>query len=265
MTASITPNIRINLAGERAYVKKKMAALELSGSSSFQSNLVNKRKPSLESLPSTPKRSRFLSDASPTPTISRHTAALASVTTPMTPLHQELVEIYESDSNQDSDQIFLDPLNHALFQDRPIPSLHNQLPIINKPTDRPIPFYIPPARVSKKPRWPADFFAVDIVGCFDEVEDGAADVNVRSIFDAHFGLWVSYTKSTFYEHRQRWEAASLSTKHTVLSAGRTPAGCWSHVMSTTPGPRARIKAVRQAFNRSSSFLELSSDTNMHVN
>ncbi|KAF8157691.1 hypothetical protein BJ912DRAFT_839446, partial [Pholiota molesta] len=77
MTASITPNIRSNLAGERAYVKKKMAALELSESSGFQSNLVNKRKPSLESLLSTPKRSRFLSDASPTPTISRHTTPLA--------------------------------------------------------------------------------------------------------------------------------------------------------------------------------------------
>ncbi|KAF8182921.1 hypothetical protein BJ912DRAFT_928336 [Pholiota molesta] len=261
MISSVTPNIRSNLAGERAHVKKKMVARELSVSSGTQLALPNKRRLSPESLPSTPKRSRFLFDASPTPTISRHHNTLTS----STPLRQESIETYDSDS--DSDQFFLDSPKRTLFREHPVPSSHLQPSNRDKPTDPVLPFYLPPTRASKKPRWPADFFAVDVAGCFDEVEDGAADAKVCSIFEAHFRQWVLYKKSTFYEHRQRWEAASLEAKHAVLSAGRTPAGCWIHVMSTTPGPRARVKAARKASSQKSSgngVIELSSDTDTRV-
>jgi hypothetical protein len=55
-----------------------------------------------------------------------------------------------------------------------------------------LPFLISTARTWKKPKWLADFFAVTIANCFDEIEDNVIDPSVCSIFEHHFGQWVSY-------------------------------------------------------------------------
>jgi hypothetical protein len=109
-----------------------------------------------------------------------------------------------------------------------------------------LPFLIPAIRASKKPRWPTDFFAIDVAACFDEVEDtGRSAEATSSVFERRFGQWASYKKSTFYEHRQRWETVLLENKQVLLSAGRTEAGCWINVMSVAAPPRAHLKAVRK--------------------
>ena len=70
-SSATAPNIRTNLAGERAYVRKKMVEYELSQAST-PSSVRNKHRLSPENIPSTPKRSRVLLDDTPTPTITSY-------------------------------------------------------------------------------------------------------------------------------------------------------------------------------------------------
>jgi hypothetical protein len=98
-------------------------------------------------------------------------------------------------------------------------------------------FLIPTKHVLKGPKWPADFFAVDIANCIDET-DKTDDARVDSVFEKHFGQWAPYKRSTFYDHRGRWQAASLEDKNAALLAGRTEAGRWAHFMSVDRSHRA---------------------------
>lgn len=273
-----SPNIRTNLAGERAYVKKKMVDHELSQTKKTRF-LQNKHSLSPESFSSTPKRQRILSEEASTPSSIPETPLPAPKFTRKwissskrvvkkkilaATQERELMESYDSDSGLE----FTDPFP---FSDPfPVPSISQStsagsgstpsktssitpsLQVIIKreevnPTNPLEPFVIPSTRVSKikRPRWPADFFAVSIVNFFDQIEDNASDRKVRSLFEQHFGQWVPFKKTTFYEHRRRWETATPDAKHAVLAAGHTQAGCWINLMSTTPAPRAHIKAARR--------------------
>jgi hypothetical protein len=108
--------------------------------------------------------------------------------------------------------------------------------------NRSLPFIVAPLQ---QPRWPRDFFAVDIVRCFEEIENGATEDRVQEAFENHFGKWVPFVRATFYEHRKRWAAGTHEAKDAVLSADRTIAGCWHNFMLTTPSPRVQIKSKRQ--------------------
>ena len=146
----------------------------------------------------------------------------------------------------------------------PTSATHFQQTVKQEELDSVAPFLIPAKRITKKPRWPADFFAINIANFFDEIEDNASDARVCSLFEPHFGQWVAYKRSTYYDHRQRWQEATLDAKQTVLSAGQTEAGCWWNLMSTTPAPRAHIQALRrrntsQVMTVKSDIIELSSD------
>jgi len=99
-----------------------------------------------------------------------------------------------------------------------------------------VPFLIPTKCIMKKPKWPVDFFAVDIANFFDEVENTVSDTRVHSLFEHHFGQWVAYKRSTYYDHHQCWQEATLEAKQVVLSAGQTEASCWSNLMSTMQVP-----------------------------
>jgi len=281
-SSTTSPNIRTNLAGERTYVKKKMVEYELSRS---HKSLFLKNKHTLsqspESLPSTPKRQRIMSDETPTPTPTRYRAPnpisnakfthkLAPAATraikeraPAAAREREPIECYDSDSGLE----FLDPI--SLDTPSSAPSISRSASAASTSTATSsdvgftvkqetlgltipsLPFLISTTRISQKPKWPADFFAVKIADCFDEIEDNAADARVRTIFEHHFGQWVSYKRSTFYEHRQRWVRASLEAKDAVLAAGQTKAGCWVNFMSMMAAPRAHVKAARK---RNAKFL-----------
>jgi hypothetical protein len=66
---------------------------------------------------------------------------------------------------------------------------------------------------------------------------------VQVIFEKHFA--VPFKSSTFYDHQDRWKRASLDTKETFLSAGRTEAGLWVHFMAASSAPDAALKATRR--------------------
>jgi hypothetical protein len=279
--STTSPNIRTNLAGERTYVKKKMVEYELSRS---RKSLFLKNKHTLsqspENLPSTPKRQRIMSDETPTPTPTRYrapnpisgakfTRKLAPAATrsikekaPAAARGRELIECSDSDPFEFSDPISFNTPSSAPSISRSASAASTSTATSSDvsftvkqetlgSTIPSLPFLISTTRISQKLKWPADFFAIKIAECFDEIEDNATDARVRMIFEHHFGQWVSYKRSTFYEHRQRWVRASLEAKNAVLAAGHTKAGCWVNFMSMTAAPRAHVKAARK---RNAKFL-----------
>jgi hypothetical protein len=97
--------------------------------------------------------------------------------------------------------------------------------------------------------WPADYHAIDIVNCFvacDEL-DGK---QVADIFYEHFGL--PFRKTTFYDHRARWVAASQQAKDQAIKSGRTQAGLWSKFMASNPAVNAKKKAAKKRLTRQES-------------
>ncbi|KAF8152443.1 hypothetical protein B0H34DRAFT_861722 [Crassisporium funariophilum] len=295
-SSATAPNIRTNLAGERAYVKKRMTEHKLSQAlkASF---LKNKHSLSPDNLASTPKRPRHQHDESPTPTLTRYRApvpapkfvsrrapgATCVIKKTRAAREREIMEDYDSDSGIE----FTDPFPFTNSSPAPstsrststasvsmtacasavstsaastsavstsiasmstaqsTPFLRLGPAVKQEEPSSAIPFLIPAKHILKKPKWPADFFAVNIVNLFDEIEDSATDTDtrVRLLFERHFGQWVDYKRSTYYDHRQQWEEATLEAKQAGLSAGQTKAGCWINLMSTTRAPRAHIKAV----------------------
>jgi hypothetical protein len=293
-SSTTSPNIRTNLAGERAYVKKKMVNRELSSSQAEKACfLQDKRSLSPESLPSTPtpKRQRFLSDENttqspilnrpiPAPKFTRRMVPSSTWVVKKVSAATRKLESVESDDSY-SGLEFNDPLSVSSFSQStsaasvstPPTSITPSLQLVIKqeevdPINPLEPFLIPLTRVSraKGPKWPADFFADSIVKFFDKIEGSTSHGRVHSLFEQHFGRWVPFKKATVYEHRQRWEAATLEAKHAVLSAGYTQAGCWINLMSTTPAPRVRIKAARRMNTQQvgavvdSEVIDISSDT-----
>ncbi|EDR05518.1 uncharacterized protein LACBIDRAFT_329483 [Laccaria bicolor S238N-H82] len=109
-SSATSPNICTNLAGERAYVRKKTVEFELS-QASRASSVKNKHNLSPDHLFSTPKRLRYLPDDSPTPTLARYCppvsrkfvgkaglGATRVVKKSAAAKERELIESYESDS-----------------------------------------------------------------------------------------------------------------------------------------------------------------------
>ena len=294
--SAASPNIRTNLAWECAYVKRKTTEYELSQLSKL-SFVKNKHSLSPSSVVSTPKHPRCqMHEESPTPTLTTYRppvpppkfigksapGATRVVKKSAAARQRELMESYDSDSGLEMTDLGLAKpfvvTHSSVMSSTPCststvsPSLvaststvHLKHAVKQEEHDIVVPFLIPTKYVTKKPKWPADFFAVDIANFFDEVEDGASDTRVRSLFEHHFGQWVAYKRSTYYDHCQRWQEATLEAKQVVLSAGQTEAGCWSNLMSMTQAPRAHIKAARrcnvnQVTTVGLDIIEISSDS-----
>jgi len=241
------PNVRRNLAGERDHVKRKMLAHQLSQASKASTS----KRPITVSSDEEPQ---IVMGYRPSKK-SRSIAATRVVRRNMSEYAQ--MECYESDSGIEfteprpfSNQTRTPPRRSpsiASTSSQRSPSIASTSSQSVTPTikyDLTLPFYIPPNDHMQAPRWPRDFFAIDIVNCFNDA-DKAGDGMVRQVFESHFGQWVPFVNSTFYEHRGRWQAASLEAKHAALSAGRAPAGYWANFMSANPAPRARLKAARR--------------------
>ena len=203
---------------------------------------------------------------------------------------KEMTECYESDldlelinpfllSNHSPQRSASPPIPGAPLpscQPSSLPSTSQSASTLNPPSpaestikqEDPEPTSLPTFRLSgisnslKKSKWPAEFFAIDIVNCFEDVEENAGDAQVRAVFERHFGQWAPYRRSTFYEHRGRWQAASLAAKQVALAAGRTESGLWSKFMSVAPARRALLKAVRKRKTKqviNEGIIEISSD------
>ncbi|KAF8910007.1 hypothetical protein CPB84DRAFT_1842675 [Gymnopilus junonius] len=96
--------------------------------------------------------------------------------------------------------------------------------------------------------WPADFHAIDIANCLQEIESSDHKETVQVIFKQHFVL--PFRSSTFYDHQDHWKRASLATKDAFMLAGQTEAGLWVHFMAANPARDAALKAAHQWIARS---------------
>ncbi|KAA1477964.1 hypothetical protein DENSPDRAFT_885525 [Dentipellis sp. KUC8613] len=90
--------------------------------------------------------------------------------------------------------------------------------------------------------WPSDYFAVDVVDVFKACE--FAVKQGQSVSET-FNAWlpgVRFVKSTFYQHRDRWERAPEHVRLRYENHGRSAAGLWSAFMRECKSlrmPRAR--------------------------
>ncbi|KIJ89905.1 hypothetical protein K443DRAFT_15707 [Laccaria amethystina LaAM-08-1] len=294
--SATSPNICTNLAGERAYVKRETTEYELSQGSKL-SFVKNTHNLSPNSVISTLKCLRHQThDESPTPTlttyhppvplpkfIGKSAPGATRVVKKLAVARQRgLMESYNSDLGLESTDLKLTipfvfarssvtsstPCSTSTASSSLAAStstVHFQHPVKQEELDVVVPFLIPTKHIVKKPKWPADFFAIDIANFFDEIEDSASDTRVLSLFEHHFGQWVAYKRSTYYNHHQCWQEATLEAKQAVLSAGQTEAGCWSNLMSTAQVPQAHIRAVhRHNVNQVTmiglNIIEISSDS-----
>jgi hypothetical protein len=103
----------------------------------------------------------------------------------------------------------------------------------------------------KRKSWPADYYAVDIVSCFEACEPPKGkkvdDKKVAEIFHRHFD--AKFPKSTFYAHRTRWKIAPQAARDKALAGGQTPAGLWVKFMQENPAADAKKKAAMKRINR----------------
>ncbi|KAF8815548.1 hypothetical protein BYT27DRAFT_7249072 [Phlegmacium glaucopus] len=200
-SSAISPNIQTNLAGECAYVKQRMIKYEL-----FEAT-----------TPSIHKNTHKLSpDALELVNIPLGTAAMQVVKRNISAARpeRESMEMYESDSGIE----FTDPFpfrNPPPFSGSTSTMLSSTSSVSAISTSfasttstssaLSTPDWILPFLAivgSKKLCWPQDFFTIDIIDCLEEIEETAGEANACSVFECHFGNWVPYKPSTFYEHLQ---------------------------------------------------------------
>lgn len=92
---------------------------------------------------------------------------------------------------------------------------------------------------TRKTVWPRDFYVTDIVDYFQACEDVDGH-QLGEIFAARFA-GVAFRRSTYYDNKNRWLAASQLTKDNALEAGHSAAGLWSVFCRKVPSRRAATR------------------------
>ena len=230
---TVSPDLRMNLAGERAYVRQKMIEREISESPAPLPRNKHRR----DTSPTTPsKRPRLYLDKTPTIAPVGHIQPLLL---PNPTFTHKLARPQDKDAmNASADSAEPFSLSTPCSDTREEDELRQPSSSLALPGSSV--YYKPnPGRKS----WPADFYAIDIANCFQEIQQQRNKKNVRVIFEKHFA--VPFKSSTFYDHQDRWKRASLDTKETFLLAGRTEAGLWVHFMTANSARDAALKAARR--------------------
>jgi hypothetical protein len=219
--STVSPDLRMNLAGEQAYVRRKMIECEISQSPAPLPR--KKHRCDADNSPTTPsKRPRLHLDGTPTTAPVRHLQPLLLPN----PLYTRKLARPQDNDVLNAKSFFLSsPCTDIQQEDE-----------LDQPSS-----LLPSSSVCKS--WPVDFYAIDIANCFQEIQSPTNKKKVRAIFEQHFA--VPFKSSTFYDHQDRWKQASLDTKETFLLAGRTEAGLWVHFMAVNPARDAALKAARR--------------------
>jgi hypothetical protein len=90
--------------------------------------------------------------------------------------------------------------------------------------------------------WPGDFFVVDVIKGFAEIDAGLREKKpLQTLFEDFFG--VNFKGTTYHDHRRRRAAASPESRQDALSLRRQlPDGLWSTFMRNNPAHNADRKA-----------------------
>lgn len=225
---TVSPDLRMNLAGERAYVRRKMNEREISQSPVPLPR--NKRR--RDNSPITPsKRPHLHLDKTP---IIASVGHLRPLLLPNPTYARKLARPQDNDALNAESICLSIPCTDTQQEDN----------------------LCEPSSLPEPKSWPADFYAVDIANCLREIEC-PSNKKVRAIFEEHFT--VPFKSSTFYDHQDRWQRASLDMKETFLSAGRTEAGLWLNFMAANPARDAALKAARRRETRKMIQAKISSE------
>jgi hypothetical protein len=93
--------------------------------------------------------------------------------------------------------------------------------------------------------WPKDFFVVDVVKGFAEIDAGLREKQpLATIFKAYFG--VDFKSTMYHNHQGRWNTTHPHAKELALSYHLTKhEGLWSFFMRSNPAKNATIKAAQK--------------------
>lgn len=213
------PKGRLDITGERAYIRQRSLRDEILTSPSPSTHVV--------SPPATYR--------SPTPTIPVTPHPQPKVRSATTirkkrPRSAEVVEIHGTDSDSDSPVIMLAASHQRQFnrlvKKEPSPGTmagHSSAPLLKT--------------------WPTDFSVAEVSNGFCTIEALAAQqvYTVKMAFEEVFK--VPYVNGTYHSHLQRWKRATQDSRNAAAH------GSWSDFMKMVRAPDADIKAARKRVKR----------------
>lgn len=96
-------------------------------------------------------------------------------------------------------------------------------------------------------QWPGDFYACDIIDCFNALRQAAKSGNKkvgaqREIFNAFFPN-CRYVRQTCFDNRKRFNLLPYDLKVAAKKAGYTSDGLWSNVMKNAPSLKGKGRAL----------------------
>jgi hypothetical protein len=213
------PRGRLDITGERAYIRQRALCDEILTSPSPPTHIV--------SPPAT-----YRSPSLTIPVIPHPQLKVRSATTirKKRPRSAEVLEIHGTDSDSDS-PIIISAASHQrqlnrLIKKEPSPgsmARHSSAPLSIK-------------------TWPTDFSVAEVSNGFCTIETLAAQqgYTIKTAFEEVFN--VAYVNGTYYSHLQRWKRATQDSRDAAH-------GSWSDFMKTVRAPDADIKAARKQVKR----------------
>ncbi|KAA1470132.1 hypothetical protein DENSPDRAFT_928642 [Dentipellis sp. KUC8613] len=94
--------------------------------------------------------------------------------------------------------------------------------------------------------WPRDYFVVDVGELFRTCDLASRKgEKIETVFHAMFGPDVRFVKSTFYDHRGRWERAPEAARRRYLNLGRSAGGLWSAFAREFPSRDSQLRTERR--------------------
>jgi hypothetical protein len=221
---SALPSIsRINVTAERAYMKSRSEQERLEQAYAALATQPTKHNLSPGSANVlSPKRPRFAETIQVAPITHPHPRSRTNVVK----RKKDVLVIYGSDSEAEDPAPFSSPIQRSP-------------PTISSPDDTPIIFG------RRKAAWPGGRSVNDIVAGFSKIDELASQpgYTVSMAFEEHFNM--KFPKTTFYEHRDRWNSASPTDRDTAQASDIS----WTSFAETHPTSHAAEKAARKRRQR----------------
>jgi hypothetical protein len=215
------PKGRLDITGERAYIRQRALHDEILTSPSPSTRIVGPPATYGSPVPTIP--------VAPHPQLKVRSATTVRKKRPRS---ADVVEIHGTDSDSDS-PVIISAASHQRQLNRfvkkePSPGTtagHSSAPLL-----------------MKMKTWPTDFSVAEVSDGFCTIETLAAqkDYTVKMAFEEVFK--VPYVNGTYYSHLQRWKRAAQDSRNAAH-------GSWSDFMKMVRAPDADIKAARKRVKR----------------
>jgi hypothetical protein len=214
------PKGRLDITGERAYIRQRALRDEILTSPLPSTHVVRPRATYGSPAPTMPVTPHPQPKARSTTTIRKKRPRSESA---------DVVEIHGTDSDSDSPVIM-----SAASHQRQINRFVKKEPSSGMMSGH---------MLRNLKTWPTDFSVAEVSNGFCTIEALATqkDYTVKMAFEEVFK--VPYVNGTYYSHLQRWKRATQDSRNAAHN------GSWSDFMKTVRAPDADIKAARKRVKR----------------